>query len=119
MFQVIMNWLKAKAEELLAGEQPGFRPGWSTVELIFIGRVITGKQVQHQRDLFHNFTDFKKAFNRVRHAGLWQVLKSFSTVKGLVRAIQALRDLQQHSPLDHSARGVLGVLEGNRGFHQE
>ena len=73
MLRDILNRLKAKAEELLAEEQAGLRPGRSTVELIFIGRVITGKQVQHQRDLFHNFTDFKKAFDRIWHAGLWKV----------------------------------------------
>ena len=34
--------------------------------------------------------DFKKAFDRVWHAGLWQVLRSFNIEKGLVQAIQAL-----------------------------
>ena len=41
MLQVIPNPLKAKAEELLAEDQAGFRPGRSTVEQIFNGRVIT------------------------------------------------------------------------------
>ena len=35
MLRVILNRLKAKDEELLAKEQAGFRPGWSTVEQIF------------------------------------------------------------------------------------
>ena len=54
--------LKAQAEKLLAEEQAGFRPGRSTVEQIFNSRVIIEKHLQHQRDLFHNFVDFKKAF---------------------------------------------------------
>ena len=33
--------------------------------------------------------DFRKAFDRVWHAGLWQVLRSFSIEEGLVQAIQA------------------------------
>ena len=75
MPRVILNQLKVKAEELLT-EQAGFRPGWSTVGQIFQSRVILEKRLQHQCDLSHSFTDFKKAFDRVWLAGLWQVLGS-------------------------------------------
>ena len=90
MLQVILNRLEAEAEELLAEEQAGFRPGQTTVEHIFNRRVNIEKHLQHQRDLFHNFIDFKKAFDRVWQAGLWQVLKSFNIDEGLVQAIMAL-----------------------------
>ena len=56
---------RLKAEELLAEEQARLRPGQSSVEQIFNCRVITEKQLRHQRDLFHNFVGFKKAFDRV------------------------------------------------------
>ena len=59
----ILNRLKA--EEMLAEEQADFRPGRSTAEQIFNSRVIIEKHLQHQHDLFHNFVDFKKAFDRV------------------------------------------------------
>ena len=65
MLQVILNPLKAKVEELLAEEQAGFRPCQSTVEQIFNSQVIIVKHLQHQRDLFHNFIDTSKVFNRV------------------------------------------------------
>ena len=65
MLRVILDRLKAKAEELLAEEQAGFRPGRNKVEQIFNCRVITEKQLRHQRDQFHNFVGFKKAFDRV------------------------------------------------------
>ena len=76
MLRVILNRLKAKAEELWAEDQAGFRPGRSTVDQIFNSRVIKEKHLQHQLDLFHNFIDFMKAFDRVWHAGLWQVLRT-------------------------------------------
>ena len=57
MFRVIFNRLKAKAEELLEEEQAGFRPGWSTVEQLFISLVTVEKYLQHQRDMFHSFLD--------------------------------------------------------------
>ena len=47
--------------------------------------------LQHQRDLFHNFIDFKKAFDRVWHEGLWQVLRNFSTISIGGRSTNNLR----------------------------
>ena len=65
MLRVILNRLKAKAKERLAGEKAGFRPDRSTVGQIFNSRVIVQKHLQHQRDLFHKFIDFRKTFDRV------------------------------------------------------
>ena len=65
MLRVIRDRLKAKAEKLLLQKQARFRPGRSTEEHIFNSRVIIGK---YQRDLFRNFIDFKKPFDRVWHA---------------------------------------------------
>ena len=70
MLHIILNYLKSKAEELLTEEQEGLRAGWSTVEQIFNCRVLIEKHLQHQRDLFHNFINFKKAFDQVWHDGL-------------------------------------------------
>ena len=47
MLGVILNQLKAKAEELLAEEQTGFRPGGSKVEQTFSRQVIIEKHLQH------------------------------------------------------------------------
>lgn len=90
MLRILLNRLKTKAEEILAEEQAGFRAGRSTVEQIFNSRVLIEKHLQHQRDLFHNFIDFKKAFDRVWHDGLWHVLRGFNIEEGLVQTMQAL-----------------------------
>ena len=92
MLHVILSRLKSKAEELLSEEQAGFRVGRSTVEQIFNCRVLIEKHLQHQKDLFHNFIDFKKAFDRVWHQGLWQVLRNFNIEEGLVLMIKTLYD---------------------------
>ena len=81
MLCIILNHLKSKAEELLSEEQACFRARWSTVEQIFNCRILFEKHLQHQRDLFHNFIDFKKAFNWVWHNGLWHVLRGFNIEK--------------------------------------
>ncbi|WP_419594890.1 reverse transcriptase domain-containing protein, partial [Thiolapillus sp.] len=88
----ILSRLKAKADELLAEQKAGFRPSRSTVEQICNSRVIIEKHLSHQRDPFFSFIDFKKAFDRVWHAGLWQVLRSFNIDEGLARTVQALNE---------------------------
>ena len=70
-----------------------------------------------QRDLFHNFIDFKKAFDRVWHAGLWQVLRSFNIDEGLVQAIQELYDnssnaILLNSQLEEFFKTTVGVCLG-------
>ena len=40
--------------------------------------------------MLHKFIDFKRAFDRVWHAGLWQVPRTFNIDEGLVQAIHAL-----------------------------
>ena len=69
MLRGIPSRVKAMAVELLAEEQAGFRPGRSTVKYIFNSRVVIEKHLQHQRNLFLNFIDFKKAFD-----GVWLAL---------------------------------------------
>ena len=114
---VILSRLKAKAEELPAEEQASFRPGRSTVEQTFNSRVIIEKHLQHQRDMFHNFLDFKNAIDRVLHAGLWQVLRGFNIEEGLIQAIQALYENSSSAILFNSQLGeffetTVGVRQG-------
>ena len=67
-----------------------FGAGRSTVEHIFDCRVIHAKHLEHQRSLYHNLIDFKKAFDRVCHDSLWKVLKG-GTIDGcFIKVIQTL-----------------------------
>ena len=75
------------------------------------------KHLQHQRDLFHNFTDFEKPFGRVWHEGLWQVLRIFNIEEGLVRAIKTLYEIANSAVLLNSQLGeffetTVGVRQG-------
>ena len=84
MLQVILIRLKAKAEELLAEEQAGFRRGRSAIGQILNVRMVIQKHLQHQRDSVPQLLRLQKECDRVRHAGLWQVLRSFNIDEGLV-----------------------------------
>ena len=36
------------------------------------------QHLEHHKELYYNFIDFKKAFDRVWHGGLWRVLKEYN-----------------------------------------
>ena len=75
------------------------------------------KHQQHQHNLFHNFIDLKKAFDRVWHAGLRQVLSSFNIEEELVQAIQALNKKSSSAVLLNIQLGeflkiTVGICQG-------
>ena len=90
MLKIILNRLKPQAEKIIAEEQAGFRAGRSTTEQIFNLRILCEKYLQHQRDLYHVFIDFKKAFDRVRHAALWATMKKDNISTNLIQVIKNL-----------------------------
>ena len=117
MLKIILGRLKPISEELLAEEQAGFRPGRSTIEQIFNCRLLIEKHLQHKRELHHNFIDFKKAFDRVWHEGLWQVMRSFNIEEGLVKVIEELYNQASSAVLFKGCVGdffktTIGVRQG-------
>ena len=91
MLEVILNRLKPQAKEIANG-QAGFRAGRSTTEQIFNIRILCEKYLQHQQNLYHVFTDLKKAFDRVWHAALWVTMGKYNSSKNLVHTIEQLYD---------------------------
>ena len=69
-----------------------FGAGRSTVGQILNCRVIIAKHVEHQSNIYHNFIDFKKAFDRVCHDDFWKVLIGGTIGEGFVQVIRALCD---------------------------
>ena len=84
MLKIILSRLKPQAEKIIAEEQAGFRAGRSTTEQIFNLRILYEKYLQHQKDLYHVFIDFKTAFDRVWHAALWATMKKYNISTNLI-----------------------------------
>ena len=113
MLNVILNRLKPQAEEIIAEEQAGLRAGRSTTEQIFMCE----KYLQHQQNLYHVFTDFKKAFDRVWHAALWTTMRKYNISANLVRTIEQLYDkatsaVQINGNIGEWFRTTIGVRQG-------
>ena len=87
MLRVILNRLVSHAEQILEEEQACFR-SQSTTEQIVNLRLMVEKHLEHQKELFQNFIDFKKPFDRVRHDGLWRVLKEYNIDNWLIEVIK-------------------------------
>ena len=85
-----INRLNPQAEKIISEEQAGFRNGRSTVEQITNYIIIMEKHIEILKDLFHNFIDFKIAFDRVWHQGLWQVMDNFGISDGITQLIKSL-----------------------------
>ena len=81
--RIINNRLKSQAEGILAEEQAGFRKGRSTTEQIANVRILCEKYRDHQKEVHHNFIDFKKAFDRVWREALWEIMKKHDICKVL------------------------------------
>ena len=77
---------------LLLEEQAGFRKGRNTVNKVFNRRNLIDKHLNSQKNLFHNFIYFKKAFDRVYHDGLWSALHKFGFQHQIIIMIKALYD---------------------------
>ena len=92
MLRIIPNRLKPHAEKIIAEERAGFRAGRSTTEQIFSLRILCEKYLQHQQDLYHFFTDFKKAFDWVWHSALWATVKKYNIGANLIRVVKNLYD---------------------------
>ena len=51
---------------------------------------INRKHIDQQRQLHHNFTDFKTSFDRVWHEGLWHVMSKFGIGNDLLKMMKSL-----------------------------
>ena len=102
MLRIILNRLKPKVEELLEEEQAAFRGGRSNTEQIFNIRLQVEKHLNHQRELYHNFIEFKKAFDRIWHDDLWKVMTNYNIDERLIKIIKALYEYANSNVLQNN-----------------
>ena len=108
MLKIILNRLQPQAEMITAEEQAGFRAGRSTTEQIFSLRILGEKylqNLQNQQNLYHFFTDFKKAFDRVWHEALWATMRKYNINASIIRAIENQYDKAQGAVLFNGSTG--------------
>ena len=55
-------------------------------------RLLVEKHLEYQKEVYDNFIDFKKTFDRAWHEGLWWVLKEYNIDNRLIGVIKSLYD---------------------------
>ena len=91
--RVILNrMIDSVAENTLPDSQCGFRPGHSTVDMVFTVRQIQEKCTEQQMDLFACFIDLTKAFDTVNREALWVILSKLGCTNKFINLIRLFHD---------------------------
>ena len=75
LLKVILERNKAKIDGEISDNQSGFRRGMGTREGIFNLRTINERYLEKHKDVYICFIDYEKAFDRVKHEKLCEILK--------------------------------------------
>ena len=78
LFKVILERNKAKIDWEVSPTQSGFRRGMGTREGIFNLRTINERYLAKHKDVYICFIDYQKAFDRVKHEKLCEVLTAMN-----------------------------------------
>ena len=110
--------MKPYIEAQLSEEQAGFRPNRSTVEQIFVWKQLAERFLETQNgEMVGIFIDFKKAFDRVWHLGMFRTLQHYNIPQKLTNLIkslynQAVSAVRIGSDISDWFRQTVGVWQG-------
>lgn len=90
ILKVILRRLRGRIRSEVSEEQCGFVEGKGTSNAIFMLRNMAERVIEKQRNLYVCFIDYEKAFDRVRHGDLLEILKSIGVDGGELRMIRNL-----------------------------
>jgi hypothetical protein len=90
LLKIINRRIENKIENILGNTQFGFRKKKGTREAIASLKLLTQRAIAVNRKLYVAFIDYEKAFDRVRHHKMLEVLKAIGVDKEDLRLIQAL-----------------------------
>lgn len=71
-------------------EQYGFRPGRSTIDLIFAVRQLQEKHIEYGDDLVMVFLDMEKAYDSVSRNKVWEALRRKKVEKDTIRRVREM-----------------------------
>ena len=91
--RVVLNRLiSAVSEPSLPESQCGFRPGRSTIDMVFSVRQVQEKCIEQRMDLYVVFIDLTKAFDTVNREALWVILSKLGCPKKFTNIIRLFHD---------------------------
>jgi len=85
--KVILRRIYRQCDQHISVEQFGFRNGFGTRDALFGIQVLIQRCLDVDRDVYLCFIDYEKAFDRVRHSKLIEILKGVGVDERNVRSI--------------------------------
>ena len=79
-------------ETMFPKSQCGFRPGRSTLDMVFVARLLLEKSREQQWKISYAFVDLTKAFNTVNRPLLWDLLQKFGCPPTFVSLLVSFHD---------------------------
>ena len=114
--RVILNRLIQVSEQNPPEAQCGFRPGRSTVDMIFAMRQLQEKSIEQNMPLYSVFIDLAKAFDSVNREALWVVLGRIGCPPKFISVIRLFHDGMTGQVL--SSGNVTGAFAISNGVKQ-
>ena len=87
---IVNRRIEKKLDDNLSKTQFGFRPNTGTRDAIALYRLLIQRALTVNRNLYVCYVDYEKAFDRVEHQQLPEVLEKYGLDREDVRLIQAL-----------------------------
>ena len=88
--KVIKKRITLLIEKRIREDQLGFRKGKGTREVIFIARILSERAIEKKKLFIFVFIDNSKAFDRVRHDKLTEIMKRTGIPNREIRLIANL-----------------------------
>ncbi|CAF4074483.1 unnamed protein product [Adineta steineri] len=88
--RIILNRIQQLIDNQLLEAQSGFRPNRSTIDHIFILKMIMERRKEFNKPLFLCFIDITKAYDSVNRNLLWKVCRKYGISEKLVNLLKML-----------------------------
>ena len=92
--RLIQNRLYEYVEEIgfLPESQNGFRQNRSTIDSLFVSKMLTSNAIAKKTKMYKCFVDLTKAYDKVNRRVLWMVLERIGVPQKMIRLIQNIHD---------------------------
>ncbi len=86
--RIILNRIQKLIDQQLLEQQAGFRSNRSTIDQIFIIKMIMEKSREFNKSLFMCFIDIQKAYDSVNRDLLWRICKHYGLTDKIIRLLK-------------------------------
>ncbi|CAF4311483.1 unnamed protein product [Rotaria sp. Silwood2] len=88
--RILLNRIQNTLEKKLLEEQAGFRAGRSTIDQVFILKMVMERSREFNQPLHLCFIDLQKAYDSVNREALWRVCSAYGLSDKMIQMIKLL-----------------------------